>query len=237
MDTGKKFIQVGQKDILKKAIIKDMTPEIIFRRVVDVIPYDGSADGEPVAKLKKQVEDYIKIIDGVKESFVNILHLIDDNALAISNLNISKADKDDVYTKSEVKTLLDALDALKANKANTYTKDEVDSLFQAENRYITELQEKKADKDDTYTKGEIDSMRVADRGRVYTKSEVDNLISIEDGFITNLQKEKADKDDTYTKSEVDAGLGTKAEKSNTFTKAEVNQKFSDLPPFIFFDKQ
>lgn len=63
MDTGKKFIKVEQKDIIKDAVVKDLMPHVVFKETVEKIEYDGSVDGQPLARLASRV-DKIEKLDG-----------------------------------------------------------------------------------------------------------------------------------------------------------------------------
>lgn len=107
----------------------------------------------------------------------------------------NKADKKDVYTKTETDTKL----ADKADKKDVYTKTDTDTKL-----------DNKADKKDVYTKTETDTKlaKKADKTNVYTKTETDTKLT-----------DKADKastlagygiKDAYTKKNVDALLRDKA---------------------------
>ena len=118
------------------------------------------------------------------------------------------------YTAGEIDALLDD----KADKADVYTKTEIDTQQTAQDTEIA----KKADKSDTYTKAEtyntseIDDKLddKADTATTYTKIEVDAQQKVQDDKIednttaidvntTNIDK-KADKEDTYTKDEINS---------------------------------
>ena len=142
----------------------------------------------------------------------------------------SKADSDDVYTKSDVytKTETDTLLSDKANSDDVYTKTETDNLLAD-----------KADSDDVYTKTEVDDeiadleteiASKADSSSVYTKSETDTLLSSKADTGTSYTKAetntllngKANVGDSYTKAEDDALLAEKADADTVYTKAETD---------------
>lgn len=90
-----------------------------------------------------------------------------------------KANKEDVYTKTETDNKL----SQKANSADVYDKETVDSKLSS-----------KAEASNTYTKADVDSKlaQKADSNSVYDKGTIDSKFDA-----------KADKSDTYTKTEVD----------------------------------
>ena len=115
----------------------------------------------------------------------------------------NKADKKDVYTKTETDTRL----AGKADKTDVYTKTETDAKLAS-----------KADKNSVYTKTETDAKfaNKADKKDVYTKTETDAKLA-----------NKADKKDVYTKTETDAKLANKADKKDVYTKTETDAKLAN----------
>lgn len=94
MDTGKKFIQIRQKGILEAAIVKDLMPHVIFKEAVTDIEYDGSVDGQPVAKLTNRVE-------GVEETAGTRLQLVIDNQTYRLQANLYNA-KGSLVSSSDV---------------------------------------------------------------------------------------------------------------------------------------
>lgn len=102
--------------------------------------------------------------------------------VVLAGMIAEKADADDVYTKTETDSLLDA----KADTATTlegygitdaYTQTEVDALLAD-----------KADSDDVYTKTEADALLAdkADADDVYTKDEADALLDAKQDVISDL---------------------------------------------------
>lgn len=110
---------------------------------------------------------------------------IDELIDEIDDLQETKADKSNTYTKTEVDNKL----TLKADKSDTYTKIQVDNALLL-----------KANSSDTYTKTQV-----------YSKTEVDNALALKANQSTTYTKTevnnnlalKADKSDTYTKTQVD----------------------------------
>jgi len=125
----------------------------------------------------------------------------------ISDELAEKAEADDVYTKSEVDTLLENIPTVDA-----YTKTETDALLAG-----------KANVTDVYTKSQT-----------YTKTEVDNLISgipSVDAYTKtetdNLLANKANVSDVYTKTETDTLLAGKAGVNSVYTKGQTDRLLTD----------
>ena len=169
-------------------------------------------DNSTVVGLQDSVGALQKTVDGVVEEDGTVT----SKGLThkVADLEASKANAADVYTKTEADALLDK----KANAADVYTKDEADDLLDA-----------KADASSVYTKGEADELlnakaNAADvyaKGDVYTKSEADDLLD-----------EKADaadvyvKSEVYTKGEADELLNAKANAADVYTKTEIDGKLT-----------
>ena len=113
-----------------------------------------------------------------------------------------KADKTDVYTKSQIDTKLSD----KADKSNTYTKSQVDNLID------------NIDLDDYYNKSQIDTKLSdkADKTDTYTKTQVDNLI------------DNIDLDDYYNKTQIDNMLVSKCDISDYYDKATIDLMLSGI---------
>lgn len=147
-----------------------------------------------------------------------------------------KANKEDVYTKTETDNKL----SQKANSADVYDKGTVDSKLsskaEASNTYtkadIDDKLVQKADADDTYTKADVDSKLAQKANKStslagygiedsYTKEDVDDKLS-----------QKADSSSVYDKGTIDSKFDAKADKSDTYTKTEVdtvvNQKIAGV---------
>ena len=166
-----------------------------------------------------------------------------------------KADKDEVYKKTDIDTKLNE----KADKSTTYTKTEADAKFDI-----------KANKSSVYTKSESDTklaqkeslsnkiteMTDSDgdgdyptsnavknylEGNYYNVDEAENvfqakLVAGENITIGSVQGKavisadlsgKADKDEVYKKTDIDTKLNEKADKSTTYTKTEADAKLDD----------
>ena len=96
--------------------------------------------------------------------------------------------------------------ALKANKDDVYTKDETDTMLdaKADVSYVDDQLSAKANVDDVYVKNEVDTMlgTKADADSVYTKDESDALLA--DKADKSELDAKADKADLEAKAEIDA---------------------------------
>lgn len=140
----------------------------------------------------------------------------------------SKADKTEVYTKTESDILLSGKvdkvsgKELSSNDFTDSAKSKVDNLPLDTNAALYT----KADKSETYTDSEVDSRldTKADKSSVYTKTESDNKLF-----------DKADKSDVYTKTEINIALTAKVDKEtgkglseNDFTAAD-KAKVDKLP--------
>ena len=148
--------------------------------------------------------------DGVVQLSVDPINApiaVGDNDPRLARI-AEKADKVDVYVKSEIDDKL----ATKIEKNDTYSREAIDNMLDG-----------KLDVGNAYTDAQIDSFLRGklNVGDAYLKAESDNLLI-----------EKADKVDTYTKSETDALLGEKANasdvyaKTDTYTKDEVDAKLA-----------
>lgn len=139
-----------------------------------------------------------------------------------------KANKADVYTKTEVNTEL----GKKANLADVYTKTETDGKLN-----------EKANSADVYTKTQADNLlnAKANSADVYTDDEVDALLAekadkgttLEDYGITDAYK----KTETYTQSEVQAQATSAANTAKNALRTELlgsaNDNDSTAPPTIY----
>lgn len=154
-----------------------------------------------MATLREKVRQLIDQIDNARAAgsvtnrmLASVLNYFFGDKDVFEELD-NKADKTDVYTKTETDTKL----ANKADKSSVYTKTETDARLAS-----------KADEDSVYTKTETDTKLAnkADKNSVYTKTETDTKLA-----------NKADKaytlagygiGDAYTKRNVDALLADKA---------------------------
>ena len=181
--------------------------------------YPVASGWAPVTEVK--YDDKLIKTDSGWDKIESVVGVPSYTAGEIDALLDDKADKTDVYTKTEIdaqqtaqdeaiQDVADAVDLI-PEPLDSYTKDETDTLL-----------DNKADKSDTYTKAEtyntseIDDKLddKADTATTYTKIEVDAQQKVQDDKIednttaidvntTNIDK-KADKEDTYTKDEINS---------------------------------
>ena len=151
------------------------------------------------------VQEYIAGNNKIVLNGVAMNNVTPDDWSSIDDELALKADKDDVYSKSETDTLLDA---------------------KADVSYVDEQLSAKANADEVYVKDEVDTMlnSKADKDSVYTKDEADVLLDAK-ADKTDLDS-KADKAELEAKADKDASnidvdawankLGTgSVEKGNT----------------------
>ena len=180
-------------------------------------------------------EDKAEIIAEVSQGEIDLSGYVTDEELATAIVN--KADKDTVYTKTEVNSYNYGIERqiaqnaadidTKADKADVYTKKELDNKLANIDLtdYVTdaELQTAvsgKADKSNVYTKGEVDN-KVAnvtvDLTGYAKETYVDSAVSAVDTKVTELTTtvgNKANAADVYTKSQV-------------YNKTEVDNKIAN----------
>lgn len=104
----------------------------------------------------RQETDEIKVVI-VKSHFLN-------GGSVLDSVLLTKADKEDTYTKGEVDGLVSGVQgglAEKADALDTYTKDEVDTFIVG-----------KADKINSYTKTELDGLFLQNRIKIATETEI-----------------------------------------------------------------
>ena len=163
---------------------------------------------------------------------------IDDKLTEVNNKLTQKADKYNVFSKTEtkdeiVKSLISVnkeINLLKVNKADASLAPRVSKLETKLDNFNTDIEEKIATK--------------ADKTSVYTKLETNALVnSVDESLksrISQLNNIKADKTLVYTKEESDTQLASKAsdledkinvkaDKTDVYTKQEVDYKFSTIP--------
>lgn len=155
---------------------------------------DATASIKGVAKLSVEPKDAFNPI------------AVGDNDPRITSIAL-KANKDAVYSKSDVDTML----ADKANVADVYTSAQVDTLLND-----------KANSADVYTRAQVDGQLLtkADTSDVYTQSEVDNALAL-----------KANAADVNTKKEVSDALLLKADKTNVYSIADADAKFATISDY------
>ena len=180
---------------------------------------------------RQDFDDYVnnnntKVDSKAAQSDLEALtNVVDNNKLAIETKAseiesevVNKADKDNVYTKEEVISLLEA----KANisevyrKIDTYTKEMIDGLL-----------EKEADLADVYTRTQADVKFDEIDAKINEKADASavdiSIQEIEDNLDT-----KAEKSEVYTKDEVSAVLNDKTNKNDFDSlKASVGESVSD----------
>lgn len=180
-----------------------------------------------------------------QEKILKILGEPSDNSSSDSVIGILKRLHNSSSVNGEtISDIIDEIDDLKITKAdknNTYTKAEIDEelSLKADESDVNIALNLKADKSDTYTKSQIDDVLAtkanqtsvnnalnlkADKSNVYTISETNNALNLKanQSDVTQALNLKADKSTTYTKTEVNNNLALKADKSNTYTKTEVD---------------
>ena len=163
---------------------------------------------------------------------------IDDKLTEVNNKLTQKADKYNVFSKTETKdeiaksliSVNKEINLLKVNKADASLAPRVSKLETKLDNFNTDIEEKIATK--------------ADKTSVYTKLETNALVnSVDESLksrISQLNNIKADKNLVYTKEESDTKLASKAsdledkinvkaDKSDVYTKQEVDYKFSTIP--------
>ena len=163
---------------------------------------------------------------------------IDDKLTEVNNKLTQKADKYNVFSKTETKdeiaksliSVNKEINLLKVNKADASLTPRVSKLETKLDNFNTDIEEKIATK--------------ADKTSVYTKLETNALVnSVDESLksrITQLNNIKADKTLVYTKEESDIQLASKASdledkinvkanKTDVYTKQEVDYKFSTIP--------
>ena len=184
---------------------------------------DATASIKGVAKLSVEPKDAFNPI------------AVGDNDPRITSIAL-KANKDAVYSKSDVDTML----ADKADVSNTYTRKSIDDMLDGKmdiNKIYTEAQIDakllgKANVGDSYTKPETDlaMLKKADADAVYTKTDVDTMLTdkanVADVYtsaqVDTLLNDKANSADVYTRAQVDGQLLTKADTSDVYTQSEVD---------------
>lgn len=171
----------------------------IWNQFISSVNLDGSlkdatASIKGVAKLSVEPKDAFNPI------------AVGDNDPRITSIAL-KANKDAVYSKSDVDTML----ADKANVADVYTSAQVDTLLND-----------KANSADVYTRAQVDGQLLtkADTSDVYTQSEVDNALAL-----------KANAADVNTKKEVSDALLLKADKTNVYSIADADAKFATISDY------
>lgn len=163
---------------------------------------------------------------------------IDDKLTEVNNKLTQKADKYNVFSKTETKdeiaksliSVNKEINLLKVNKADASLAPRVSKLETKLDNFNTDIEEKIATK--------------ADKTSVYTKLETNALVnSVDESLksrISQLNNIKADKTLVYTKEESDTQLASKAsdledkinvkaDKTDVYTKQEVDYKFSTIP--------
>jgi hypothetical protein len=148
---------------------------------------------------------------------------------AVKNTINNKIDKTEVYTKTELDTLINSL-------ASTTITDDLQ-------RQIDDLKNNSTSSSNVYTKSEIDTILLnkANSGDTYTKTEIDNKFQTIDNAINSAANmaTKTDLDNYYTKTEIDnkfqtidnainsaANMATKADLDNYYNKTEIDNKLS-----------
>lgn len=162
----------------------------------------------------QQLSQEIKDLDFAISEEIEALKQKDQDILEEVGL---KANKEDVYTKTETDNKL----SQKANSADVYNKETIDSKLSS-----------KAEVSNTYTKADVDSKLAQKANKStslagygiedsYTKEDVDDKLA-----------QKADSNSVYDKGTIDSKFDAKADKSDTYTKTEVdtvvNQKIAGV---------
>ena len=119
--------------------------------------------------LKTQVEGIdtrLEIAEGNISSMGETLRNLGTSVDAVAAALADKADKDDVYTKTQTNDLL----AEKADLDDVYSRSYIDTALNS-----------KADSNSVYTKQEINTALndKADKSNTYTKNEVDTMVNVE----------------------------------------------------------
>lgn len=205
--------------------------------------FDGSADisiGLALATTGVKAGTYNNVTvndKGLVTGATNVTYEIED----ITGLSEAL---DDIYTKSEVDTLIanaevdaytkaetdkmvDDLEleiAAKAAKNDVYTKTEINTTVEGLNTNIN----KKANSADVYTKTETNGLldNKADQSTTYTKTEVDSLLDNKAAFATTLMGYGIT--DAYTSATVDTLLADKASTSAMNTALAAKADSTDV---------
>ena len=170
-----------------------------YKTAVDGVINGNYATTTRVISVENSVTGIQSSILTINLEIVGIKNSIQTLSGDIDDLEETKADKSDVYTKGETEARL----AEKQPVGDYATNTDLDNL---ETR-VTDVEENKADKSDVYTKGETEA-RLAEKqpvGDYATNTDLDNL----ETRVTDVEETKADKADVYTKGETEARLAEK----------------------------
>lgn len=149
--------------------------------IIASLPISNVYTKTEVDVMLDAIEDRLQVAEGDIDSletnkvsvsaFMQFLDTLSQNLADITN---GKANKNEVYTKTEVDTALSG----KANVSDVYTKTQVDNALSG-----------KANTSDVYNKTQVDNLLTAkaDASNVYTKSQVDSTVSRIDGDIAGKQ--------------------------------------------------
>lgn len=119
--------------------------------------------------LKTQVESIDTRLDIAENNIFTMQETLTNLGVTINAIQAelsNKADKNDIYTKEDVNTLL----ATKADSEDVYGRSYIDNALA-----------NKADADLVYDKQEIDTALnlKADKSNIYTKEEIDGMVNVE----------------------------------------------------------
>lgn len=190
----------------------DSTTEYYPNIKADNIPVNAVAKTKLATELQNEIDGkapqsttYTKTeIDNKLSGKVNVATY---NA-KVSELETAigtKANANDVYTKTATDTLLDA----KANASDVYTKSQVYTKTESD-----ALLSAKANSSDVFTKAETNLLL---QNGYYNQTEIDLML-----------ENKADVDDVYTKTATDTLLNGKVNKyTDTFIETNIQGQFAD----------
>lgn len=122
-----------------------------------------------VDTLKTQVESIDTRLDIAENNIFTMQETLTNLGVTINAIQAelsNKADKNDIYTKEDVNTLL----ATKADSEDVYGRSYIDNALA-----------NKADADSVYDKQEINTALnlKADKSNIYTKEEIDGMVNVE----------------------------------------------------------